>query len=52
MDRRWFASLVRAVQAWGELMAAPLLTTVLVAVIDMLGQRFIVAGLTSGSVKS
>jgi len=39
------------VQAWGELMAAALLTTLPVAAIYMLGQRFMVAGLTAGSVK-
>jgi multiple sugar transport system permease protein len=46
------ASLIRGdAQPWGELMAAALLTTLPLAVIYMLGQRFMVAGLTAGSVK-
>ncbi|MGE3910923.1 MAG: ABC transporter permease subunit [Chloroflexota bacterium] len=39
------------VQPWGELMAASLMTAVPVIIIYMLGQRFMVAGLTAGSVK-
>ena len=39
------------VQPWGVLMAASLLTAVPVVVIYMLGQKFMVAGLTAGSVK-
>ena len=39
------------VQPWGVLMAASLLTALPVVVIYMLGQRFMVAGLTAGSVK-
>ena len=39
------------VQPWGELMAASLMTAVPVIVIYMLGQKFMVAGLTAGSVK-
>ncbi|MFN8523524.1 MAG: ABC transporter permease subunit [Chloroflexota bacterium] len=39
------------VQPWGELMAASLLTAVPVVIIYMLGQKFMVAGLTAGSVK-
>jgi multiple sugar transport system permease protein len=39
------------VQPWGELMAASLLTALPVIVIYMLGQKFMVAGLTAGSVK-
>jgi hypothetical protein len=39
------------VQPWGELMAASLLTAFPVVIIYMLGQRFMVAGLTGGSVK-
>jgi multiple sugar transport system permease protein len=39
------------VQPWGELMAASLLTAIPVVIIYMLGQRFMVAGLTAGSVK-
>ena len=39
------------VQPWGALMAASLLTALPVVVIYMLGQRFMVAGLTAGSVK-
>jgi multiple sugar transport system permease protein len=43
--------IVGDVQPWGELMAAALLTAAPVVVIYMLGQRFMVAGLTAGSVK-
>jgi len=43
--------LIADVQPWGELMAAALLTALPVVVIYMLGQRFMVAGLTAGSVK-
>jgi multiple sugar transport system permease protein len=43
--------IVGDVQPWGELMAAALLTALPVIVIYMLGQRFMVAGLTAGSVK-
>jgi multiple sugar transport system permease protein len=39
------------VQPWGELMAASLMTALPVIVIYMLGQKFMVAGLTAGSVK-
>jgi multiple sugar transport system permease protein len=39
------------IQPWGVLMAASLLTAVPVVIIYMLGQRFMVAGLTAGSVK-
>jgi multiple sugar transport system permease protein len=39
------------VQPWGVLMAASLLTAGPIIVIYMLGQRFMVAGLTAGSVK-
>ncbi|MCC7368060.1 MAG: ABC transporter permease subunit [Chloroflexi bacterium] len=39
------------VQPWGALMAASLLTAGPVVIIYMLGQRFMVAGLTAGSVK-
>jgi multiple sugar transport system permease protein len=39
------------VQPWGELMAASLLTALPVVIIYMLGQRFMIAGLTAGSVK-
>jgi len=39
------------IQPWGELMAASLMTAVPVIVIYMLGQKFMVAGLTAGSVK-
>jgi multiple sugar transport system permease protein len=45
-------SLIRGdAQPWGEMMAAALLTTLPLAVIYMLGQRFLVAGLAAGSVK-
>jgi multiple sugar transport system permease protein len=43
--------IVGDVQPWGELMAASLLTALPVVIIYMLGQRFMVAGLTAGSVK-
>jgi multiple sugar transport system permease protein len=43
--------IVADVQPWGELMAASLLTALPVIVIYMLGQRFMIAGLTAGSVK-
>jgi len=43
--------IVADVQPWGELMAASLLTALPVIVIYMLGQRFMSAGLTAGSVK-
>ena len=43
--------IVGDVQPWGELMAASLLTALPVIIIYMLGQRFMVAGLTAGSVK-
>ncbi len=36
---------------WGELMAASLLMAIPVVIIYMLGQRFMVAGLTAGAVK-
>jgi multiple sugar transport system permease protein len=39
------------IQPWGALMAASLLTAAPVVVIYMLGQKFMVAGLTAGSVK-
>ena len=39
------------VQPWGALLAASLLTALPVVIIYMLGQRFMVAGLTAGSVK-
>jgi multiple sugar transport system permease protein len=43
--------IVADVQPWGELMAASLLTALPVIVFYMLGQRFMIAGLTAGSVK-
>jgi len=43
--------IVGDVQPWGVLMAASLLTGLPVVIIYMLGQRFMVAGLTAGSVK-
>jgi multiple sugar transport system permease protein len=43
--------IVADVQPWGELMAASLLTALPVIIIYMVGQRFMVAGLTAGSVK-
>jgi multiple sugar transport system permease protein len=39
------------VEMWGELMAAALLTALPLAMLYMVGQRFMVAGLTAGSVK-
>jgi multiple sugar transport system permease protein len=39
------------VQPWGQLMAASLMTALPVVILYMLGQRFMVAGLTAGSVK-
>ena len=39
------------IQPWGALMAASLLTALPIVIIYMLGQRFMVAGLTAGSVK-
>jgi multiple sugar transport system permease protein len=39
------------VQPWGELMAAALMTALPVVVLYMIGQKFMVAGLTAGSVK-
>jgi multiple sugar transport system permease protein len=43
--------IVGDVQPWGALMAASLLTAGPVVVLYMVGQRFMVAGLTAGSVK-
>ncbi len=43
--------IVADVQPWGELMAASLLTALPVIVLYMVGQRFMIAGLTAGSVK-
>ena len=43
--------IVGDVQPWGALMAASLLTAAPVVVLYMLGQRFMIAGLTAGSVK-
>ncbi|MFN8633236.1 MAG: ABC transporter permease subunit [Chloroflexota bacterium] len=43
--------IVGDIQPWGLLMAASLLTAVPVAVVYMVGQRLMVAGLTAGSVK-
>jgi len=43
--------IVADVQPWGDLMAASLLTALPVVIIYMLGQRFMVAGLTAGAVK-
>jgi len=43
--------LVADVQPWGELMAAALLTALPVIVLYMVGQKFMIAGLTAGSVK-
>jgi multiple sugar transport system permease protein len=43
--------IVGDVQPWGVLMAASLLTAVPVVIIYMVGQKFMVAGLTAGSVK-
>ena len=39
------------VQPWGELMAAALMTALPVVILYMIGQKFMVAGLTAGSVK-
>ncbi|MCC7371840.1 MAG: ABC transporter permease subunit [Chloroflexi bacterium] len=43
--------IVGDIQPWGLLMAASILTAVPVAVIYMVGQRLMVAGLTAGSLK-
>ncbi len=43
--------IVGDIQPWGLLMAASLVTAVPVALVYMLGQRLMVAGLTAGSVK-
>ena len=43
--------LVADVEPWGELMAAALLTALPVIVLYMIGQKFMIAGLTAGSVK-
>jgi multiple sugar transport system permease protein len=43
--------IVADVQPWGELMAASLLTALPVIVFYMIGQRFMIAGLTAGAVK-
>jgi multiple sugar transport system permease protein len=43
--------IVGDVQPWGELMAASLLTALPVIVFYMIGQRFMIAGLTAGAVK-
>jgi multiple sugar transport system permease protein len=43
--------IVADVQPWGELMAASLLTALPVIVLYMLGQKYMIAGLTAGSVK-
>jgi multiple sugar transport system permease protein len=43
--------IVADVQPWGELMSASLLTALPVIVLYMVGQRFMIAGLTAGSVK-
>lgn len=43
--------LVADVQPWGELMAGALLTALPVVVLYMIGQKFMIAGLTAGSVK-
>jgi multiple sugar transport system permease protein len=43
--------IVGDIQPWGLLMAASILTAVPVAVVYMIGQRLMVAGLTAGSVK-
>jgi ABC-type glycerol-3-phosphate transport system permease component len=42
---------VADVQPWGELMAGALLTAVPVIILYMVGQKFMIAGLTAGSVK-
>src|SRR4029453_6703371 len=43
--------IVADVQPWGDLMAASLMTALPVIIIYMVGQKFMVAGLTAGSVK-
>ena len=43
--------LIADVEPWGELMAAALLTALPVVILYMVGQRFMIAGLTAGSVK-
>lgn len=43
--------IVGDIQPWGLLMAASILTAVPVAIVYMVGQRLMVAGLTAGSVK-
>jgi multiple sugar transport system permease protein len=43
--------LIADVQPWGELMAASLLTALPVVVLYILGQKYMIAGLTAGSVK-
>jgi multiple sugar transport system permease protein len=43
--------IVADVQPWGELMAAALLTALPVIILYMVGQKFMIAGLTAGSVK-
>jgi multiple sugar transport system permease protein len=43
--------IVGDIQPWGLLMAASILTALPVAIVYMLGQRLMVAGLTAGSVK-
>ncbi len=43
--------IVGDIQPWGELAAAALLMAIPVAVLYIVGQRFMVAGLTSGAVK-
>jgi multiple sugar transport system permease protein len=43
--------IVGDVQPWGQLMAASLMTALPVVILYMVGQRFMVAGLTAGSVK-
>ena len=43
--------IVGDIQPWGLLMAASLLTAIPMAVVYMVGQRLMVAGLTAGSVK-
>ena len=43
--------IVGDIQPWGLLMAASILTAVPVAIVYMLGQKLMVAGLTAGSVK-
>src|ERR1700694_2214502 len=43
--------IVGDVQPWGELMAASLLTALPVIAFYMIGNRFMIAGLTAGAVK-